>query len=348
MVIRFFDKETLKLKGEFARFSKTTQTKYINAVGSFSITTDYIPEDLEVEDIILVSGKDCEPYCGEVLQVAGDLTTDGESYTFSGREILGLLTERIPVYNGGPLKYSALSREAIIKDLITKTFVSPDIPARAISQIAVALSKDRGTSISYSAKADTSVLDNAFSVAKDANFGMALIPDFNQGKYVFDLIVPKTPAIILSPKFDNLANEHFMYSRSTHKNIAYYGFTANEVTTYGSVELNAGSGFARKERWINASGTSETEAQSFINMQLGNFKPIENYTGDYKQSRTFIYGTDFTLGDFITYSGKAGTVVKQVVGFTQTHEAGQYTQQLLFGDNLAEIVRNIQKIEGSK
>ena len=104
----------------------------------------------------------------------------------------------------------------------------------------------------------------------------------------------------------------------------------------------------RKERWIAASGNSEDAARATITMQLGNFKPAENYSGDYVDSKTFTYGVDFKLGDFITYSGKAGTGITQVIGFTQTLSANVYTRLLLFGSNLSEIVRAIQQINGGK
>lgn len=348
MIIRFFDKNTLACKGEFSRFTQTTQTQYINAVGTFSIVTDYLPENIGLEDIIFVSGTECEDYCGEITQINGNTAGGVPEYTFQGRELLGLLSERMPFSKTTELiAISSEKREDVILQILQAVFCADD--ARQVNQLVFSTSQSRGSQISYTCEPEKSVLDNVLSVAKVTNWGVCLTPDFANGKYVFNIIVPNETSVILSPKFDNLVNEQFTLSKAAHKNVAYYGISGDKNTTYGLADADSASGFARKERWISASENStDAQIESVINMQLGNFKPVENFTGDYQSSKTFIFGEDFTLGDFVTYSGTAGTAKKQVIGFTQTHGAGQYTKQLLFGDNLTETVRAIQQINGGK
>lgn len=359
MVIRFYDKQTFALKGEFAKFVQTTQTKYINAVGTFEIVTDYIPDQIQLEDIIYVTGTDCETYCGEITQIAGSLTAEGEKYTFKGRDIIGFLSERMPIYNGAAISVSSLSRESVLTQIQTRSYRfsfsdsdGDDWDAREIAQIVFASNQKRGETISYTCDPQTSALDNMYVVATGAQWGLELQPDFSNKQYVTQVIVPERKAdVVLSPKFDNLINEQFVASVSSHKNVAYYSWTENDVTKYGNVQLNAGTGWGRKERWISAStgeDTTEDAARATIKMQLGNYKTVESYTGDYQESKTFAFGVDFQLGDIITYSGKLGTAEAQVIGYTQTHGEGQYTMQLLFGDNISDTVRNIQKIERGK
>ena len=211
MIIRFFDKETLQIKGEFSRFSQTTQTKYINSIGSFSIVSDYIPDNLGLEDIICASGNDCETYYGEVTQIEGQINPSGETYTFKGREVLGLLSERIPIYNSAPLTYTSTPRETIMKDLITKTFISPDDTARIVSQMEIVPSQGRGTAISYTSAPDASVLDNALNAGKEPGFGLEVIPEISAGKYKIDVVIPDTPTVVLSPRFDNLSKEKLIF-----------------------------------------------------------------------------------------------------------------------------------------
>lgn len=345
MVIRFFDKETLTMKGEFSRFSKTSQTKYINAVGTFEVTADYLPEGLSLGDLLFAGGPECEEYWGEITQISGSVTASGETYTVKGREVLGLLTERIPISNGQPLSYTSTPREDIVKDLITQTFITPDNDDRAVQQFRVAQSLGRGTRVSFTAAPDKSVLDNALAVCKEPGFGVSIVPDYLTGVYLIDVVVPQTTDVVLSPKFDNLANEQFMISRATHKNVAYYGMTQDDITRYDCVGLSAGTGFGRKERWISASGDSEEAAVSTIVMQLGNFRPAESFTGDYQDSQTFTFGLDFKLGDYVSYAGAMGAQTAQLIGFTQTHEAGRYTRVLLFGDNLGATIRAITDIQ---
>ena len=355
MIIRFFDKETLTCKGEFSRFSETTQTKYINAIGTFSVVTDYIPQDLGLEDIIFVSGPDCEEYCGQLSQISGSITEQGGKYTFQGREIVGLLSERMPLISGAdgallPLSVNSVKRESAILSILDQLFTDPTLAGpRCIEQITHSNSLNRGATVSYTCAPDKSALDSLYTLALPENWGLELIPNFETRKYDFQIIIPEEKQIAISAKFDNLVNEQFTLSRSAHKNVAYYSHTENDATTYGCVDPDSAEGFSRKERWITAStNLSEAQARSVIIMQLGNFKPTEHFTGDYRPSETFIFGQDFTLGDFVQYSGSAGTAKKQVIGFTQTYGAGAYTKQLLFGDNLRETVRAIRQIEGGK
>lgn len=355
MVIRYYDKQTLALKGEFSKFTETTQTKYINAVGTFEIVTDYMPEDIELEDVIYVAGVDCETYCGEITQIEGSLTAEGDKYTFKGRDIIGVVSERMPIYEGGAefavISLTERARESVIKNIFNRSYVSWD-DDREIDELVAVTTQKRGTTLAYTCDPQKSTLENMYIVAEDERWGIQLEPDFDNGKYLLDVIIPdEKPTVVLSPKFDNLINEQFIVSVSSHKNVAYYSWTTDDVVTYNSVLLNAGTGWARKERWISAStddDTTEDAARAIITMQLGNYKTIESYTGDYQESKTFTFGVDFKLGDIVTYSGKMGTAEVQVIGYTQTHGAGQYTLQLIFGDNVSETVRNIQRIERSR
>lgn len=350
MVIRYYEKTSLAIKGEFAKFISAQQTKYINAIGTFEITTDYLPENIALGDIIFTAGAECKSYCGEITQIEGSLTADGEKYTIKGRDIVGLLSERIPIVEGQVLGASSMKRETVIKQLANLTFLASGEEARNVSQICIAADQERGAEIAFTADPQKDVLENMYDAAESVSWGIDLQPDFANGKYVLDIIVPDelSDKVVLSPKFDNLINEAFVLSRASYKNTAYYSWTENDITTYDCITLNAGSGFNRRERWISAStgdGVTEAGAAAIIQMQLGNYKEIESYSGDYQASQTFTFGADFDVGDIISYAGKMGVAEAQVIGYTQTHESGVYTLQLLLGDNVASVVRNIQKVE---
>lgn len=356
MIIRFYDKATLALKGEFASFIQTTQTAYINAVGTFEIVADSIPNGLNVGDVIYVQGTECIPYCGEITQLEGDVTAEGRKFTFKGNEIVGLLSERMPLYTTSSgtklVKFTSSKREDVIRNMFFRTFAMETDEERYTEELDIESNQNRGETISYECDPQKSVLDNMYTVASAAQWGIQVQPNFEIGFYLVKLVTPDSkPKVILSPKFDNLTNEHFVISTSNNKNVAYYSWTVDETTTYGSVQLNAGTGLNRKERWIDAStgdGKTEDAARAIITMQLGNYKTVENYTGDYQASKTFTFGEDFQLGDIVTYAGETGTAEVQVVGYTQTHGEGKYTMQLIFGSNLIETVRNIQEIERRK
>lgn len=346
MVIRFYDKETFALRGELPSFISTTQTKYINAAGTFEITADAIPDGLDLESVVCVTGPECETYCGEVTQIGGSLSGKGETYTIKGRELLGLLSERMPIYNGKLLTYSAgMPRETMMKDMLEKTFVTPDLADRAVSQIQIRASQGRGSTGAFSCTAENSVLDNAIDAGEKDSFGLEVTPDFTAKRYIVDIIAPRETPVLISLKFDNLADEEYLQSRAAHKNVAYYSYPqeGSDLPVYGAVDLDAGTGFGRKERWITASSTSESEeaVQAIIRMQLGNFKPVLSFSGEYQASQTFLFGQDFSLGDWVVFAGKTGSATSQVIGFTQTHGAGKYTLQLLFGSNVLKSVTGI-------
>lgn len=357
MTIRYYNKETFELKGEFPRYMKTTQTKYINAIGTFEIASDVLPYGIAVGDLIHAYGAGAHEYFGELMQVSGDMSGVQREYSFKGREITGILSDRMPFADNLLIRHTRVRRESIMRDIIQKTCIVPENLDRMIPNLVLTNDQARGSIISYTCVADKSVLDNVLSVGKGAWYGVEITPDIAGHRYVCDIVVPfdrgvdsETP-VIISAKFDNLAAEHFVISRSAYKNVAYYGIVSEDQTTvYGSVELDAGTGFGRKERWIAApqDETNVSNIESTICMQLGNFKPAESFSGDYQESGTFTYGKDFRLGDFVAYVGETGASTRQLVGFTQTCQAGKYAMQLIFGDNLAETVRTIQQIEGGR
>jgi Microcystin-dependent protein len=352
MEIRYYDKNLI-LKGEVPRYEQTTQTKYINAVGSFEIITDILPPGLEMGDIILSTGG--EVFCGEITQISGDISLEKRIYKIKGREMVGVLSDRMPFNNNAPLKFTSQTREDIITQMVDKTCITPDDLSRKFPNMILAQSQGRGTTISYTAATDKSVFDNAVDVGKEASFGVEITPDIVERQYICRVVVPDdhgesaSEPVIISKKYDNLLEEHTAFSKAAHKNLAYYGITENDVTTFNTVSLNAGTGFDLKERWISASENmdSQESIEAVITMQLGNFQPVASFTGDYRASQTFIFGEDFKLGDFIYYAGETGSSTRQVIGYTQTDQAGKYTLQLLFGNNLVETVKAIQQVESS-
>lgn len=348
MVVRIFD-SNFNLKAELTNITSVAQTKYINSAGAFEIKLSSIP-NANVGDFIYTIGNDFQRYDGIITQVSGEINAGVAEYTLSGYELLHILSFRAPVYNGHVLSYGGEYAEDILRDIVTKLFLSPDIDDRRIDCVTYAHVSAQNKRISISV--DTSSIGTALTMLDDINsesgYGLFAELDPLYGKIRFNPCIPRDSAVILSPVYDNLIGESFRASESTWKNVAYYAVTENDITTIYSEGLNAGTGWTRRETGIAADAGDSTLAQkaSIIHMQLGNYKRTENYSGEYVKSGSFVFGDDFFLGDRVLYKGAYGQTRAQVIGYTQTLDSSGNRLQLLFGDNTESRLNNIKRISG--
>ena len=249
-----------------------------------------------------------------ITQVSGEINAGVAEYTLSGYELLHILSFRAPVYNGHVLSYGGEYAEDILRDIVTKLFLSPDIDDRRIDCVTYAHVSAQNKRISISV--DTSSIGTALTMLDDINsesgYGLFAELDPLYGKIRFNPCIPRDSAVILSPVYDNLIGESFRASESTWKNVAYYAVTENDI----------------------------------IHMQLGNYKRTENYSGEYVKSGSFVFGDDFFLGDRVLYKGAYGQTRAQVIGYTQTLDSSGNRLQLLFGDNTESRLNNIKRISG--
>ena len=348
MVIRIFD-SAFNLKTELTNVISAVQTRYINDAGSFEIKLSRMP-DADVGDFIYTTGSDCQRYDGIITNVAGETTKDAVEYVLSGYELTHLLSFRVPVYNGALLAYHQQYAEDVLRDLVEKLFISPDTEVRRIPFISYTHTPAQSKKITVSAS--SSSIGTALALLGDVHTesGYGLLSELrpNVGQIDIRPCIPDSGGVILSPLYDNLSGEFFSVSESTWKNIAYYSVTENDVMTIYTEGLNAETGWRRRETAIAADSGDSTLAQkaAIIHMQLGNYKRKETYSGNYVESGSFEFGTDFDLGSIVHYKGAYGQAETQVIGYTQTIDTSGYDLQLQFGDNSGSMLNNIKRISG--
>lgn len=355
MTTRVYFGGNLDFRAELSRITSLTETKYINSMGTFSIKTDYLPDNILVGDIIHTRGDDCQEYAGIITDITIKSDSTGMEAEIKGIELIGVLRDRIPIYFDAPIEFGSEYTEVIVKQLIYLTHIAPDYPKRQNPLVDTAGNHGYGKLQSFTADPEKSVLDNIYDAIKDERLGVTANLQLGVGgQIIIDVIQPADHStagerpVIISAKFDNLEYEQYLSSISTQKNVAYYSLQGeNETVTYGSVEADESTGRDRKERWIAASqnnGLTTEQIISTIRMQLGNFKAVESISGGYQPGGLYTLGIDFRLGDIVEYVGDYGSATQQVIGYTQTLDSSGYTVSLLFGDNIQERINQIRRI----
>lgn len=282
--------------------------------GDFSL---YIPATEEALTLArssaFVTRADKTEVCG-IIEKIGIATSaeSGDFLTISGRDAGALLERRIvwkqTTYTG--------NAEKIVRDLIEKSLISPEIAARAVSNFALApeIGAPDEIQVQYSGETVGAAVQ---AICKTTGIGYRVRLDLANRRFVFELYKGTDRSfaqsangfVVFSEDFDNLLSSAYTEDTTAARNVAQ---VAGEGQGKERVKVSVGSvsGLDRKETFINAQTKSnnqeELDADTYAALlrqdgteRLAQLKPTQQIDGEIAPNYTFIFGRDYFLGDIV-------------------------------------------------
>jgi hypothetical protein len=254
-----------------------------------------------------------------------DIKTDvenGNKLIVRGRSLESILDRRI-IYN-----YTILNGtlENSIKKLLDENAIvlDPLNPKRVISRLVFELSSDPyilGLTVTGQYRG-SSLYDAIKSICDSNNLGFKLTLS-NDNKFVFKLYYgvnrsydqSTNPYVVFSPKFENLLNSHYYENNKllkTHSIVGGEGEGVDKLMIEATLGDNSETELDRREIFVDASDVSATSTDGTLTIddyyaqlkQRGWEELVKNsfvrtFEGQVQPTQTFVYGTDFFMGDIV-------------------------------------------------
>ena len=282
--------------------------------GDFSL---YIPATEEALALArasaFVTRADKTSVCGIVEKIGVSTSAEsGDFLTISGRDAAALLDRRIvwkqTTYTG--------NAEKIVRDLIDKAFIAPEIAARTVANFAlgaeIGLAED--IQVQYSGETVGAAVQ---AICKTTGTGYRVRLDLANKRFIFELYQGADRSfsqntnsfVVFSEDFDNLLSSAYEEDTAGARNVAQI---AGEGQGKERVKVAVGSvsGLDRKETFINAqtksSNQEELDAETYAALlrqdgteRLAQLIATQQIDGEIAPNYTFIFGRDYFLGDIV-------------------------------------------------
>jgi hypothetical protein len=164
--------------------------------------------------------------------------------------------------------------------------------------------------------------------------GFRLVRNFDTSQLYFNIYAGSDrttgqttlPAVVFSPRFDNLQNTSELTTIETAKNVAYVFSPVGYVVVFADGVAPDVDGFDRQVLLVNASDVTNATGATAVLTQRGQeaLKANRGYSafdGEISQHSLYKYGTHYNLGDLVS--------VQNTDGFTNSM---QVTEQIFVSD----------------
>lgn len=299
-------------------FESLIWTDRYQEMGDFEL---YLPMDLKYieifkKDYYLWMKESEHVMIIEKIQIDTDVDT-GTHLTVTGKSLEKILTRRI-IWEQTRF-YGTLN--AVIKKMLTESFISPSIEARTVSnfiyQDSLAIDEIKidkqytGTEV-YEAIVELCTLHDFGFMLRLSNDDDFIFNIYKGEDRSYDQL--ENPTVIFSPRFENLTSSEYFDTNEDDKNVA---LIAGEDDGLGvnrrSLVLGEVEGLDRRELYVDArdiqsekdDGTMLSDEEYFANLEsrgkekMLDHKSVIFFTGEAETTRTFKYGKDFFMGDIV-------------------------------------------------
>jgi flavin-binding protein dodecin len=240
--------------------------------------------------------------------------------------------------------------ETVIKHYINNCITYPKDTNRKINIFNLTDNQNRGNTISWQSRY-SNLLEELNKICVNTNVGIEVT--FNNGVFDIDIVEGKnlttsqslnTP-VIFSSEYDNIKSQSYVNNDLNYKNYAFVGGSGEgvnrKIATYGT-----STGIDRLETFIDANDLSTTEQLKEKGKQnLALLKKVQTFESDILSYNTFVYETDWDLGDIVTIQNKKWglTLNTRITEIKEIHESKGFKLQVTFGNSiptLMDIVKN--------
>lgn len=339
-IIYFLD-SGLNILAAVDQYKSAIFTARYNTPGDFQI---YLPATAEVLELAksaeFVTRAEDTTVCGVIERIS--ITTsaeEGDFVTIAGRDAAALLERRIvwrqTTYTG--------NAEKIVRDMIEKAFISPEVAARTVSNFELA--EEIGLAEDIQAQYSGDNVSNAVqAICKTTGTGYRIRLDLENRRFIFELYQGtdrsfaqnENAYVVFSEDFDNLLSTAYEENNSTARNVAQ---VAGEGQGKERVKVSVGSvtGIERRETYINAqtksSNQQELDAETYAAVLrqdgtngLAQLIATKQIDGEIAPNYTFIFGRDYFLGDIIEVMNQYGVDMQpRIIEVTESWADDGYT-----------------------
>ncbi len=296
--------------------------------GDFELVNEASIENLSFfrEDYFLQMGNSEHTMIIETLDLKTDIE-NGNKFSVRGRSLESILERRI-IWNQTSLNGSL---QEGIRILLNQNAIAPSDSDRKISNLVFIDSTDIAvTSLSINAQF---MGDNLYDVIQQLceSNGIGFKITLNASKQFefrlysgvdrsYDQIT--NPFVAFSPDLDNLSNTTYYHTNIPFRTITLVGGEGDgsaRKTATVPLPTGGGTGLARREKFTDAASVSslvngvtisDAEYQGLLQteglLSLIESQPAASFDGKVDYSTTYVYGTDFFLGDIVQVANEYG------------------------------------------
>lgn len=345
----------------------------LSEVGAFSFdlpVADGMVDKLSYGQIIGIDNE----YFGIVRglkETAGNLKT----VTVSGADLKGYTEQRITLYPSeaveeGMQGYDGIAdvpTETVVKYFINNNIVNPTSSKRIIPGMVLASDLHRGIQDDRYMSRFELLSDLCNKNLENAKLGYKITPDMENNTLVFDVIEgvdrtasqSKNKRIMFDTTRKNLLSLEYYLSIENYKNIFYAGEGSQKDVTkptymyYRESDISEPEGTSRYEQYLNISVNMDRDDEyelikKYALKEAAEYEKAETFT--VKEASRYKYGTDYTLGDFITLQARAGLFARQkkqidvqITSVKHTWGIGGISHELGLGDGKVSIFDTIKR-----
>ena len=303
-----------------------TLTQNLDAPGDFEFA---IPCDARYADQLAIGRlvRIDKDFWGIVDGLRFDATQQGQLLTVSGRDLKGIVANRITIPPQaaavqGAQGYDAQSgaTETILKHYVDANLVTTPLqPARSVAGLTIAPDLRRGVADDrYITRHDPldAVLEE---LCRAAGLGYDIVPDLEAGEYVFDVVQgidrsgeqSERPRIVFDPARKSAVSQTYTHTGRDARNVFYATLSgaafADEALTMTYVRdgEDEAAGLARREQHLSISADTPTaggeydELRRYALIEAERYRPARSFACDILDGRAR-YGVDYFLGDMVS------------------------------------------------
>ncbi|MGH4125092.1 MAG: siphovirus ReqiPepy6 Gp37-like family protein [Clostridium sp.] len=353
--IRILDKD-FNLLAEIDNYESLIFIRRFFKVGEFELHININKEhtDKLLEGNLILLGTKLNKV-GIIMHRENTYDQNGEptdTLLIKGPTIKGLCSRRLMVPPNGAYDSFTGSQEATMKYFVEKNCVNPTDASRKIQNLVIAPNLNKGIQDKWRSRYEK-LDDKLTEIGEYSNLGWDIILDFNNNKFVFDVIQGRDltadqellPPVIFSVDFDNLKSRHYIDSSLNYKNVGYCGGKGDNenrlIQQVGEV-----SGFDRIETFVDCSQAEDvTELKTIGAQKLDEFKKVKSFEVQIIPYGSFNYELDYDLGDIITAQDrKLGiTMNSRIIEFKEIYEINGFNLEATFGTNIPNLITILKR-----
>lgn len=318
-------------------FSSLIWTKRYYTCGDFEL---YVPADKRLLDILkpdyyLIRDDDDSVMIIEKLEIQTDVE-DGDYYIVSGRSLESILLRR--VFAGQFILDNSGTMSDAVQAMVT--FCTTDWSVlrtdRQIPGLTVAANElDGAMKVQFTGQ---TLLDGITSICQQRGLGIKMTIEGTN--LVITIYEGSEVNVVFSPEFDNMINSKYVFDKTMLANEAMIGGEGEgNERQWSNVRRGSTrySGLARREIFVDArdvsSNNGEIGAQDYIAMmnargyeKLADSTIEKTFEAQIEPRVSFIYKTDYNLGDIVTATNEYGVTAKpRIVEIVESWDETGYT-----------------------
>jgi hypothetical protein len=239
-----------------------------------------------------------------------------------------------------------------MKHYIDAHCINPTDVKRKIPQLTLAPDLKRGIYVPWQSRFEQ--LDAVLQeIAEFTGIGWEIYLDLVNKAWIFDIVEGRdlTTAqavnipVIFSVEFDNIKGQHYTDSALNLKTVGYAGGQGEEELRLIQ-QIGDAEGLGRLETFLDCSDAADADELLANGQQkLAELKQAQSFEVNISPSGSFIYGTDWDLGDLVTVrSSKWGiTMHSRITEVKEIYESSGFNLEATFGNSIPTIVDKIKQ-----